>query len=241
MMTIGSLFSGIGGLELGLTRAGLGPVLWQVETNEFCRSVLARHWPNTRRYDDVRDVRGWNLEYVDVLCGGFPCQDLSNNHTSRARAGLNGQRSGLWSEFRRIIEELQPRAVVIENVAAWRRWLPTVRRDLHSIGYSSLSLRVCAADVAAPHKRARVFVVAYPHNESEPASAVHGQVVELSESASACWQDWGEPYPGALGVADGVSKRLDRQRLKALGNAVVPQCAYVIGHVVQGLLHQVSQ
>lgn len=115
-MTIGSLFAGIGGLELGLERAGLGPVVWQVEIDPYCRSVLARHWPNAVRYPDVQRVGSANLSPVDIICGGFPCQDVSG---AGKGAGLAvGTRSGLWYEYRRIVAELAPRVVVAENVAS---------------------------------------------------------------------------------------------------------------------------
>ena len=86
-LTIGSLFSGIGGLELGLEHAGLGPVLWQVESDSFCRQVLATHWPTVERFDDVRTVA--KPDYVDLICGGFPCQDLSNANTSGNALSFN--------------------------------------------------------------------------------------------------------------------------------------------------------
>ena len=94
--TIGSLFSGIGGLELGLELAGVGHTVWQVECDPFCRQVLAKHWPKTERFDDVRNVGKHNLKYVDVICGGFPCQDISY---AGKGAGLAGKRSGLWYEY----------------------------------------------------------------------------------------------------------------------------------------------
>jgi C-5 cytosine-specific DNA methylase len=116
LLTIGSLFSGIGGLDLGLERAGLGPVLFQVEIDPFCRAVLAKHWPKALRHDDVRTVgRTATLPRVDLLCGGFPCQDVSG---AGKGAGLEGERSGLWFEFHRIVAATLPRFVVVENVAS---------------------------------------------------------------------------------------------------------------------------
>ncbi len=110
-MRFGSLFSGVGGFDLGFERAGM-ECAWQAEKDKFALQVLNTHWPNVRKYEDVKDV-GRNAEQVDLICGGFPCQDLS---VAGKRAGLAGERSGLWFEFRRIIEELAPTWVVIENV-----------------------------------------------------------------------------------------------------------------------------
>ena len=111
-MTVGSLFSGIGGLELGLERAGM-EVVWQVELDKQARSVLRRHWPEVSIYEDVRDVGRSNLDGVDLICGGFPCQDVS---VAGKREGLAGERSGLWWEFHRIIGELARAWCLIENV-----------------------------------------------------------------------------------------------------------------------------
>lgn len=111
-MRIGSLFSGIGGLELGLERAGLGHTVWQAEQDPDCRAWLSDHWPGVPCYHDVRDV-GASAPPVDVLCGGFPCQDVSS---AGKRAGLEGERSGLWREFDRAVGTLRPRWVVVENV-----------------------------------------------------------------------------------------------------------------------------
>lgn len=160
MLTIGSLFSGIGGFELGLERAGLGRVVWQVESDERCRRVLAKHWPEVdRSVTDVRQAGAARLVRVDVLAGGFPCQDVSS---AGAGAGLDGARSGLWWKFRRCVAELAPRVVVVENVASGaRRWLCAVRGSLQELGYRTRALGVRASDVGAPHRRARVFVVAY--------------------------------------------------------------------------------
>ncbi len=218
-MRIGSLFSGIGGLELGLERAGLGHTVWQVETNPFCRSVLSKHWPEVPRYEDVASVGVSALSPVDLICGGFPCQDVSS---AGARAGLAGAKSGLWYEYRRIVDELRPRFVVIENVASGRsHWLPFVRRDLHVLGYRTRAYALSAAEVGAPHLRRRIFVVADAVREG-----LEGQGVPGAARDRAAWS----AEPDVPRMDDGVPARVDR--VKALGNAVVPQCAEVIGRII---------
>jgi len=157
MLTIGSLFSGIGGLELGLERAGLGRVVWQCEQDAWCRQVLARHWPDAVRYDDVTTMGldGEEVEHVDVLCGGFPCQDIS---TAGAGAGLDGARSGLFFELMRVVRLVRPWIVVLENVAALvARGLERVVGALVEAGYDVTWAVVSAASVGAPHLRERVF------------------------------------------------------------------------------------
>ncbi|MCP4742755.1 MAG: DNA cytosine methyltransferase, partial [Actinomycetales bacterium] len=104
-MNILSLFAGIGGLELGLERAGLGTTRWQVELEPFNRKVLAAHWPDAERFADVRDVSADDFPGCDVICGGFPCQDISSAGKGE---GIDGQRSGLWREFARLIGEIRP-------------------------------------------------------------------------------------------------------------------------------------
>lgn len=167
MIAIGSLFSGIGGLELGLecafAEAGIPHrVDWQVEIDPFCRSVLARHWPAADR--SVTDVRAaTSLPRVDLICGGFPCQDVSS---AGKGAGLAGERSGLWFAYRDVVAALGPGVVVVENVASGkRRWLCRVRSDLHALGYRTRALQLGAHDVGAPHRRERIFVVAYAERE----------------------------------------------------------------------------
>lgn len=229
-LKIGSLFSGVGGLELGLERAGLGRVSWQVEIDPFCRSVLAKHWPEAVRYEDVRSIGKATVAPVDVVCGGFPCTDLSHAARGVARAGLAGEHSGLWREMLRVVSELAPRFVVIENVAsAWRDWLPHVRRDLHELGYSCMPVRMRAADVGSPMGRARIFVAAYTDRDRECFSAFDAEVARASEVVAAR-ADWAADPAESLGVPHGISARVDR--LRTLGNAVVPQCAEVIGRAI---------
>jgi DNA (cytosine-5)-methyltransferase 1 len=240
-MRVGSLFSGIGGLELGLEWAGVGHTVWQVEQNEYCRSVLARHWPEARRYEDVCKVGRRELEPVDVICGGFPCQDLSAANATRK--GLAGSRSGLWLEFARIIDELRPRWVVVENVSSGAaKWVDPVSADLGELGYETLPLPLAADALGAPHRRARVFLVA-----RRADADAHGPQHEGDRSPGRVQAQ--EPDAGQLGargpatrprpwasapqlqrVDDGTANRLDR--LRACGNAVVPQCAEVVGHVL---------
>jgi DNA (cytosine-5)-methyltransferase 1 len=162
MIRIGSLFSGIGGLELGieaaLAEAGIPHrVVFQVEIDPFCRAVLAKHWPDADR--SVTDVRAASsLPHVDIICGGFPCQDVSS---AGKGAGLDGERSGLWFVYRDVVAALCPRVVLVENVASGkRRYLCRVRSDLHALGYRTTAYQLGAHDVDAPHRRERVFVVA---------------------------------------------------------------------------------
>lgn len=157
--TVGSLFAGIGGIDLGLERAGF-TLAWQVEINEYCQKVLAKHWPDVTRHGDIRRCGGHNLAPVDLIAGGFPCQDIS---AAGKRTGISGERSGLWKEFFRIICELRPRFVLVENVAALLyRGIDVVLADLASCGYDAEWQVLSAAAFGAPHLRERVFIVAYP-------------------------------------------------------------------------------
>jgi DNA (cytosine-5)-methyltransferase 1 len=157
-LTFGSLFAGIGGLDLGLERAGMA-CRWQVEIDEYCRRVLAKHWPDVPKFGDIREVTGGELERVDLICGGFPCQDISD---AGKRAGIGGERSGLWSEYIRLVRVLRPHFVLVENVAALLgRGAGTVLGDLAASGYDAEWDCIPAAAVGAPHIRDRVFIVAH--------------------------------------------------------------------------------
>jgi DNA (cytosine-5)-methyltransferase 1 len=223
---IGSLFSGVGGLELGLEWAAVGHTVWQVEVDPFCRSVLAKHWPDALRFDDVHSVGAHNLPPADVICGGFPCPPFSSANVVTRSDGTHGL--DLWREMGRIVGELRPAVVVVENVASgWRQWLPSVRRDLWRLGYASVPVQVSAADAGAPFDGARVFVVATSDRERQPTLCVDGEVAELPQPTDARRAHWRAAPPGALGVADGIPCTMERNQ--ALGNAVVPACAEVIG------------
>jgi DNA (cytosine-5)-methyltransferase 1 len=161
MLTAGSLFSGTGGFDLGLERAGMR-VLWQVEKDEHCRRVLRRHWPDVAQHEDVCNV-GPDLAPVDLICGGFPCQDLS---VAGRRAGLAGERSGLFHEFMRIVASLAPRWVLVENVPGLLssnggRDMGTVLGTLGQLGYWWTWRVLDSQFFGVPQRRRRVFIVGH--------------------------------------------------------------------------------
>ena len=162
-VTFGSLFAGIGGFDLGFERAGF-QCRWQVEIDDYATKILEKHWPKVHRQRDIRECNASNLEQVDCIIGGFPCQDIS--YAGRG-AGLAGERSGLFFEAIRLVRELQPRAVVLENVAALlTRGLDKVLGTLAEVGYDAQWHCIPAAAVGAPHIRDRVFVIAYSMRNS---------------------------------------------------------------------------
>ncbi len=219
-MTVGSLFAGIGGFDLGFERAGF-EIRWQVEIDPFCRAVLAKHWPDVRRYEDVRTV-GVELERVDVIVGGFPCQDVSH---AGPRIGITGERSGLWSQFARLLGELRPRYAVVENVTGLTdRGIDVVLGDLAALGFDAEWSVLSACAVGAPHTRERVFIVAYPASE-RPGQLRRRRRQESREAQRHL--HWTESESPRERVAHGIPDGLDR--LKSLGNAIVPQVAEWIG------------
>ena len=252
MLTIGSLFSGIGGLELGVTRAlarvGVrSRIAWQAEQNPYARAVLEKHWPEVRRYEDVRHVDA-SAPPVDLECGGFPCQDLS---IAGARAGIRGARSGLWFEFVRIIRDTRPSYVFVENVPELLVYLGDVLGPLADLGFNAEWDLFDAAAVGAPHLRERLFLLAYlgaaapdvgGHGENRPlADADGGRLARRQQVEGGAIAGRGRgpkartelarpapwpPEPDVGRVVDGVRTRLDgsrrRERLVGLGGAVVP-------------------
>ena len=157
-MTHGSLFTGIGGIDLGFEWAGI-ETKWQVEIDDYCRELLDLRFPHTKKFKDVKEVGKHNLEQVDIISGGFPCQDIS---VAGKGAGIEGERSGLWSELHRVISELRPRFAFIENVPMLTiRGGTRVIADLAEIGYDAEWQIISAADVGAWHLRKRIWIVAY--------------------------------------------------------------------------------
>ena len=281
-ISVGDLFSGIGGFSLGLERAGM-KTKWFVENNEFCQKVLTKHWPDVPKYGDIRNVGKENLETVDLICGGFPCQPHS----------LNGKRKGeedkrnLWPQFARVVHELRPRWVVAENVrGSISSILFRQLETFYDEGYKAWPLLLRAGDFGASHERARLFVIARkiaifpdeyiipewadewetyvdcPECMSDFGNCWHAGVMswfDRDEEENSYFEGFGmegvraerikisQPLdkevlsvrnsdgqwkvePDVRRVDDGVPDRMDR--LKSLGNAVVPQVAEFIGRMI---------
>lgn len=169
------LFSGIGGFSLGLERTGNFETAAFCEIDKAAQKVLKKHWPTVPIFEDVSTLSAKDLNgTIDVIVGGFPCQDIS---LAGKGAGLEGARSGLWFEFHRLIKEIKPKWVIAENVAALRsRGLDQVLRSLAEIGYDAEWHCIPASAVGAPHRRDRVWIVAYPQCHGFPAATVTGGV-----------------------------------------------------------------
>jgi DNA (cytosine-5)-methyltransferase 1 len=243
-----SLFSGIGGFELGLERAGM-TVVGQVEINPFGRAVLRAHWPHVPQHEDVRTAVDWwtskERPQVDVICGGFPCQDISN---AGKRAGITGARSGLWGAMLDTVRRLRPRYVLVENVSALAvRGLDTVLADLAGIGFDAEWATLRACDFGAPHNRERLFILAYSQDlhgvtrgRLEQSASRRPQIElgglfspSLSQRRRSA-DSWLAREPKVDRMVDGIPAVVDR--LAALGNAVVPAVAEHIGRqLIQAL------
>lgn len=238
-LTFGSMFAGIGGFDLGFERAGM-VCQWQVEIDDYCQRVLAKHWPNVRRWSDVRTfppepVDDWR---VDVVCGGDPCQA-----NSAAVGGNRSQHESLGGEFVRVVAALRPRVVVRENPsrviadAPWPWW--RMRRALERLGYACLPFRLRACCLGAIHRRERLFVLA-AHADTDRDG------LEGRASTTATWQAaqparlvdvplWPAiPAIGGFASRAGIPDYVARMR--AIGNALPHQVAEWIGRrIVEGL------
>ncbi len=229
-----SLFSGIGGFDLGLERAGMECV-GQVEIDPYCIAVLAKHWPNVKRLEDVRQVRGDEFGEFDWIVAGFPCQDVSN---AGKRAGISAPRSGLYREAVRCLRLVRPLGALLENVAALlRRGMGTVLGDLAEIGYDAEWDCVPAFAVGAPHRRDRVFILANDRKKRKqgclPKKVCRQSAFSWCEDVRGVEDLRGRsdlPPPIFRGTCDGVPDWMGR--VEGCGNAVVPQVAEVIGRSI---------
>lgn len=256
MLTVGSLFSGVGGLELGLERTGGFETKWQCEIDEYACKVLAKHWPDVRRWNDVRTFPPmeptalgpvWHRDdwAVDLICAGFPCQDIS--HAGK-QAGIHGSRSGLFVEIIRLARLLRPRFLLLENVAALlSNGMGTVLGALAEVGYDAEWGVFAASDCGASHIRERVFILANDQRVGwlpvETEDRILGKSIREKESRPSPKEAWmpsvsrrtcsfGRHLPFATDgrMDDGISSDVDR--LRCLGNAVVPACASLIGEAI---------
>ena len=303
MLTVGSLFSGIGGIDLGLERTGHFRTVWFSEIDSYANRVLAKHWPNVPNLGNVKEIDYATVTRPDVLVGGYPCQPFS---TAGKRLGESDSRH-LWPECLRALRELRPRYALFENVRGHLSLgFAQVLSDLAALGFNAEWQVIPACSVGAPHRRDRLFIVAYPNNagsrtpkrrmdgeaqahqqyggdsfngpgrcdadvanstsrrlkecESGPQAAndlsqsgatmahsasgngpsaksyglreVFGQATEFGKSGGATGfvNDWWQVEPDVGRVANGIPSRVDR--LRALGNAVVPQVAEMIGYMI---------
>ena len=268
MLTVGSLFSGIGGLDLGLERAGM-KVIWQSEIDPYCNKVLKKHWPEVTNHGNIKDIDWTTIERPDVICGGYPCQPFS---TAGKRQGTDDPRH-LWPWVRDAIGALRPSYAILENVRGHLSMGGLqVIGELAEIGYDAEWRVVSAAGMGAPHRRERIIIVANsndtrgrtqqcPIDSHRPAEIKERQNISqfgscrcckdvadtngrrceqckpktkslswISSSSKRNYADWWKTEPNVGRVVDGFSNRVDR--LRGLGNAVVPQVAEYIGHLV---------
>lgn len=236
MITFGSLFAGIGGFDLGLERAGMKCV-WQVENDPSCIQILEKHWLYIKRFKDIKECKSDELQTVDLICGGFPCQPFS---LTGRRRGKEDDRN-LWPEMFRIIREKKPTWVVAENVpGVVKMELDNILSDLEGEEYTCWTFIIPACAVDAKHRRDRLWILAHTNSQGLEKRACERenlckkwQTIERSGLQGAViWS----PEPGLGRMVDGFSSRVDRhwhkERLKMLGNAVVPQVVEVIGRII---------
>ena len=256
-LTHGSLFSGIGGIDIGLEWAGF-ETAWQVDNDEFCQQVLQKRWPNVPKFLDVKDVGSRNLTPVTVISGGFPCQDISIGAGGKKRGIAVGERSVLWFEYARIIRELQPNWVIVENVPHLKNnGSDIVLADLEAADYSAWATVVGLDVFKAPHKRQRVFIVAHRNGDTRECpredvgwGTLSPNVERKMAEASENWNRWKHE----LGTGD-ASPRSDSEeseavayargrgelygipdfthRLNTLGNACSPVVPALIGEFIR--------
>lgn len=261
-----SLFSGIGGLEKGLEDSGGFTTVAFCEMDKHCQVVLNKHWPDVKIHSNVMELKASDLPPIDVMTGGFPCQDISVG--GRQRGIKAGTRSGLWKEYARLINELRPKYAIIENVGALRKnGLGIVLNDLAGLGYDAEWATITAESVGYPHQRERLFIIAYPSsqrlhehsgeerhlqvNEEWPSAPSHiegeereSESIEIRPVLSrGLFDSLRSPYSSGEsavssirrvtdGLPTGLDERRRKQRIKQLGNAVVPKIAEIIGRAI---------
>jgi DNA (cytosine-5)-methyltransferase 1 len=228
MLRVLSLFAGIGGFDIGLERTGGFRTVAFCEIEEYPRKILRKRWKKVPIYHDVRELTAEQLAsdgvVIDVIVGGFPCQDISK---VGRRAGIDGEKSGLWREYARLIGELRPRFAIVENSAELTgRGLGDILGDLAGLGYDAEWHRIPATYVGARHRRNRTWIISYPAGERDglpPLQVPAGrhQLVNVPGR---------EAEPAICRVADGVPDQ--SHRLGCLGNAVDTGVPELIGRSI---------
>lgn len=249
-MKVLDLFAGIGGFSLAAHWMGWETTAF-VERDPECHKRLERIFPGVPIYDDVRTFNGNDYKHsVDIVCGGFPCQDIS---AAGKQAGITGERSGLWKELHRIISEIRPQYAVVENVSALLgRGMDVVLADFSEIGYDTEWRTFSACELGFPHPRERVFIIAYPNGKPRSFSILDrycetiagrdkgsekwGEDRFVSEMVSAparLLRDWQTEFSQSplVRMDDGIPDVL--HRLRMVGNSIVPHIAYEIFRAIE--------
>ena len=244
------LFAGIGGITLAAEWAGIETIAL-CEREPFCQKVLRKHWPETPVFDDVKTLSKQLLidkgvikpdETIDIISGGYPCQPFS----LAGKQGGDQDERYLWDEYFRLVQELRPNWVIGENVFGHvNNGLSKVISDLESIGYETEAIVLPAEAIGAPHKRERVFIVGHTNRQSKLQENTASGTFRSQWQAwqSLTWEywrtfsklHWSVPKPGICRMDDGFSRELDKSRLIALGNAVVPQQIYPIFKMIKDM------
>lgn len=234
MLKVLDLFSGIGGFSLGLERTGGFETVAFCEIEKFPRKVLAKHWPDVPCFNDVRTLKGHDVGSVDVICGGFPCQDLSSAGDQKGIG--EGTRSGLFREMLRLAEECGRPIIIFENVARFLsgpkenpgQWFYEFLRSLAEIRYNAEWFCITAASLGAAHERDRIWIIAYPDETQLERGGISRRVyAQHANFGNSCR---GKDKPGVDRMANGIPSQMDR--LAALGNSIYVDIATMIGNAI---------
>lgn len=240
------LFSGIGGISLGLERAGMETIAF-CEIDEKCGEVLKKHWPEVELLKNIKDLK-WNPNYIeiDVICGGYPC---TGHSVAGKKKGFEDESSGLWKEYKRVIGEIRPKFILIENSHNLRSTgLVEVLKDLGAFGYNVEWSILSAYSVGSPHQRERIYIVAWRTDipYCDPFRSWNSNS-EKKKTSSGWWSEGWIKRSDLFGkissfkskflrIDDGISGRLDKteikeleERIKQLGNSALPQISELIG------------
>ena len=241
------LFSGVGGFSLGLERSGYFNTVAFCEYDEYPSRVLNKHWPEVPNYGDIRELTAEKLHeagiFPDAICGGFPCQNISTAAAATGnQTGIEGEKSGLWKEYARLIGELTPRVVIIENVSALlRQGLASLLQDLSALGYDAEWHCIPAAAVGSVQNRDRIWIVAYPSSLRAPGLLTAERVGKMRQRRTCSPENLLEVYDRHFGRSvwpQPLVRRGDGRvphwvdRVKACGNSLDPRLAETIGRYV---------
>lgn len=250
-MKHGSLFSGIGGFDLAAEWAGFENI-FQVEIDSFCQKVLTKNFPNTDKYYDIKEFDGTKYRgLVNIISGGFPCQDISIAGINNGRKGLGGNKSSLFYQLVRIVSEVKPDYVVFENSPMVRNYLTEIHKSFKQINYVYTGKTFSARDYGFPHKRERYYGIAIPDTDSirrdeiifknsifekiykskEVLRLQKANKTKFSRTLSSSLRSKAETK--FVRNTDGISDKLDKDRIKSCGNAIIPQIAYEIFKVIK--------